>query len=76
MKKILLTILLMPVICLAQEKPDSTMFRHYVKELKSVQKQIAQIDTVKVKLNGIAEYLYSKAIEEQKRFKKDQPKEK
>lgn len=51
-----------------ESKPDSTMFRHYVNELKLVQKQISQIDTVKIKLNGIAEYLYSKALDEQKKL--------
>ena len=51
----------------AQTK-DSTQFRFWVNELQNTQKQLASIDSIKIKLQGIYEYQYNNAVIEERKL--------
>jgi len=69
MKRIFIAVVILSTISLsAQEKPDSTMFKFWVNEFEKVSKQAASVDTLRIKLQGIKENAYLRAVEEQKKL--------
>jgi hypothetical protein len=68
MRKILLTVFLLPFLCNAQEKKDSTMLRFWTNEFLNAQRQMKVADTLKIKWTGIAENAFYRAIEEQRKL--------